>query len=519
MKKPEPKKPETDELKGIRRKDEDPISPSSLRRRDPLQRRGHLQQPQTTSTIGEGFNDIYERSNLTKNQLLIWVGQKLHRDAPLYNVILTFTIKGLIDPAHFGKAFQTLINKSDALRRVIEEVDGVPQQRVIREFAYEMEYIDLSQDSEPDAALRSWVGRRSGGRLDLEKRLFDSAMLKVSEDRFAWYLNLHHIIADAWSRSLIFRYMSEFYGLALKDQLEGVSELPSFQDYIDYERSYRGSEKYLKSREYWQGKYAKSIEPIRFNEVVPIKRSTRVRRISYDLGREQTAKLKTIAMGKGIFAISPDLAIFNLLATLLFAYLYRISGNRQLAIGAPFHNRPRKTFKETIGLFTEVCPLRIETSEEETFLSLFDKVISETSESLRHYQHGGEIPLRNKAYDVVLNYNNITFSSFQGLALQTESISTGHGSDSLALGVRQFGSSDSLILDFDFHCDVFNEDQGDRALKDFIQLMDAFLEKGDQPINLIPLSWAAIGRSDNSSLNMPPPPQHQIRKELHRTTR
>jgi len=33
-------------------------------------------------------DDIYERSNLTKTQLIFWAGQKLSPEAPLYNIPL-----------------------------------------------------------------------------------------------------------------------------------------------------------------------------------------------------------------------------------------------------------------------------------------------------------------------------------------------------------------------------------------------------------------------------------------------
>ncbi|MBO0800030.1 MAG: non-ribosomal peptide synthetase, partial [Blastocatellia bacterium] len=69
-------------------------------------------------------------SNLSRNQLLVWTGQKLQPDVPLYNMVHTFTISGAVDAKHLQNAFQTLLNSSDALRTVIEEIDGIPQQRV-----------------------------------------------------------------------------------------------------------------------------------------------------------------------------------------------------------------------------------------------------------------------------------------------------------------------------------------------------------------------------------------------------
>ncbi len=113
--------------------------------------------------------DSYDQSNLTQNQLLIWAEQKLYPDVPLYNVAITHTLKGDIDRDHFKKAFQTLVNSSDALRTVIREIDGIPDQIVLRDFPYELEYLDFSKLSNSRAAFDSWLEIRSRASFDLEQ--------------------------------------------------------------------------------------------------------------------------------------------------------------------------------------------------------------------------------------------------------------------------------------------------------------------------------------------------------------
>ena len=80
-------------------------------------------------TRQEEFDRVYDHSNLTVNQLLMWVGEKLNPGTCVYSVPLTCTITQAIHPVHFQRAFQTLVNSSDALRSVIDEGDGIPQQR------------------------------------------------------------------------------------------------------------------------------------------------------------------------------------------------------------------------------------------------------------------------------------------------------------------------------------------------------------------------------------------------------
>jgi amino acid adenylation domain-containing protein len=437
----------------------------------------------TTKTQTEEFDRLYKRSNLTKNQLMIWIGQQLQPELPLYNnSAYTFALHGEIDRAHFQNAFQTLVNSSDALRTVIEEVDGAPRQRVISDFPYEMECPDFSSLPDSRSALQNWARERRRTLFDFNKRLFDSALIKISEREFVWYLNQHQIITDGWSIWLIFKLQSELYQRSLNGELDKRLELPAFQNYLDYEREYYGSTRYLKAKAYWDEKLAMELEPVKFYGKTRSKQTTHVKRVSCQLGLERTQKLKAIAGQKEIFAVTGDLSLFIIFTALLFVYLHRISGNRSLSLGILVHNRQSKAFKETIGLLMEMCPLRITIGDDETFLSLIRKVRIEIFEALQHRQYTTGNPLKHKSYDVTLDYHISSFASFNGAPAQTEMVHSGHEHDSLGLQVHDFDLSGSLTLDFDFNRDVFDEEQGGRAIQHFLNLLDAFLEDSAQPL-------------------------------------
>src|SRR5881296_4124334 len=56
--------------------------------------------------------DLYQQSNLTLNQLRVWIAQTLLPEVPIYHLPATLNIRGDIDPKHFQQAFQVLINSS-----------------------------------------------------------------------------------------------------------------------------------------------------------------------------------------------------------------------------------------------------------------------------------------------------------------------------------------------------------------------------------------------------------------------
>ena len=200
-------------------------------------------------------------SNLTQSQLLFWTGQKLSPDAPLYNMVLTFEIQGVLDVSRFRLAFQHLIDQSDALRTIFTEEEGIPQQRVISDLGYDLEVLDWSKTNMSLAEEESWFSTKNSVKFDLSKRLFDAVLIKKSGDHWIWYLNQHHLITDAWAVSVLYRKMAELYKRLGEGLQTEATPLPSFQNYIAYERETRLANKSEKAGAYWEDIASKLPSP------------------------------------------------------------------------------------------------------------------------------------------------------------------------------------------------------------------------------------------------------------------
>ncbi|MFE1744071.1 amino acid adenylation domain-containing protein [Coleofasciculus sp. H7-2] len=440
----------------------------------------------TSLVEGKDFNNFRDRSNLTANQFLIWLGQQLYPEALVYNNAFSISIPAYISLAHFQAAFQALVNASDALRTVIEEIDGVPQQRVIANFPYTVEYFDFSQISDPDE-LQSWIDRRSQISFDLKNCLFDCVLLKLSEQKYVWYLKIHQIIADGFSFGLIFEYVSTLYERSLNNELQEPFQIPQFQDYITYDKKYQESSRYLKAKAYWEQKLSEPIEPMAFYGQRRLKQTTLAERVACDLGVDRTQKLKAIAACEAVTGSTDNTSLFNILLGILAIYLYHICGKKRISIGMPLHNRRSKIFKKTIGSFAQEVPLRIEIEEDDSILSLINRISSTTSEAIRYGQYALENPIQNPIYDILLNYELQASSEFQGVKVTSESVHAGHRTESLAVRIRDWDSSGNLVLDFDFHKDVFDKELQSLAIQHFLKVLNSFLEEKKQPVSRIDL--------------------------------
>ncbi|MEM6254385.1 MAG: amino acid adenylation domain-containing protein [Cyanobacteria bacterium P01_D01_bin.156] len=438
------------------------------------------------TNLSQQVDEIAAQSNLTTGQILLWLGQKLNPDSPLYNMVFSFTIQGEIEPVHFQRAFQQLVNHCDILRLTIVESDGIPQQQVAPHLEYTLPFIDFSKQANPSAASKQWMREQSTKLLNLQTCLFDSALLQLASDRFIWHFNQHHLITDNWSVSLLYRRLQEYYAKSLSNHLADVAELPAYAKYATSVKEQQPTWQ-QQSISHWQQKQKTLPLAIPLYGQSTETATTRTERTCFELGPERSQALRSLAQTPEAQTLSIHQSQFNLFLTLVFAYLYRISGNTELAIAAPAHNRPTPVLKNTPGVFMELFPLQVEISPKETFTSLLKKVAQESMAFLRYAQSGVSHHGMARNVNVVLSYINVTFPDFAGRPVHTDWIHSGYGDSQhhLRLEVQDFDATGNFTLQFDFNCDLISDNQRQWATEHFCKLLDAWLQDGQQLIGAV----------------------------------
>ena len=445
----------------------------------------NLQKPRKHN-LSQQIDLLALKSNLTVSQLLLWLGQQLNPGIPLYNMVFSFTLRGGLDPIHFQKAFQALIDRCDILRLTFSESNGIPQQQIRPTAPYSLPCLDFSSDTNPQGTARQWMTSRSVLALNCQERLFDSALLKVASDHFIWYVNFHHLITDNWSVSLIYRILQDLYGRSLQGHLASAPEIPS---YLHYAQREQGQSPWRQTAiAYWRQKRQNTPPPVSlYGQSLGQNcefMAAHTERIYCELGLERSQALRALAATPEARSLSQHQSLFNVFLTLLFAYLYRISGSPELAIASPAHNRPTPVLKETPGLFMELFPLQVAIEPNETFTSLLGKTTRESMAFLRYAQPGLSHQAIDRNVNVVLSYINVTFPDFYDMPAQTEWIHAGYGDGQhhLRLEVQDFDAKGNFTLQFDFNCDLIPAAQRQWASEHFSQLTDAWLEDAQQPI-------------------------------------
>ena len=426
-----------------------------------------------------------EYTSLTQNQKLVWIGQELNPESPMYNMAMTYEIKDVISFSYFKLAFQKLVEKSDALRSVFELKNGQPIQKYLTTIDYEIEFIDFSNKSNPKQDYAIWEKQRVQNQFDLKKCLFDCVLIQLSENHFIWYINQHHLITDGWSTAIVFSIMSELYAKALQNNIFEAEEFPSYKSFVGYEHKIKENEKRKEISNYWQEKLKTfPLTPALYHKK-NILLQTASKRLHLNLGKERTKKIQALANKKGIRGWSLDLTLYNIFLTALFAFSYRVTGQKHLLIGSPTHNRISKKFKNTIGFFVEVFPLQTTITEKETFMSLLKKVQIESNSFLKNAQVGASTSDLNRNFNVFFNYINASNNNFNGVAVKTNWVHPEHTDPRhhLRLHVHDFDNSGEIQLYFDLNTKVFNNEERTLVPQHFLSLLDNFIADENERIN------------------------------------
>lgn len=419
---------------------------------------------------------------LTQSQELLWTSQKLLPDVPINNVPYAFWISGNIDTTLFQKSFQKLVDLADVLRLVFEDVDGSPYQHALPEWNYALEIHNFETSS--DTEIKTWLKQRAQKKFDFSKPLFDSALIRVNDKKSIWFLNLHHLVTDATTSVILFETMSAIYDSLQDGSPDTLPIVPSYIDYVGFENSKQQEQVIKDLKSYWKEKAnfvadGKGLFGKRNKSSI-----TETERVSLVLKKEITDRIAIALENPIMRSWTKELAILNFFTTILAAYLFRLSGQKKLAIGIPLHNRTSRSFRDTAGLLMEIFPLLVEVDEEDTFKTLFNRVKLATANLLKQSDFGVTSADANRKVNVIFNYITTKFPDFSDFPSKAEWVHPGHCDPShhMRCHLYDMNGTGELELTFDLNKGIVDEESMPNVNKQFLNLVESFLEEIETPI-------------------------------------
>ncbi|MCK4870550.1 MAG: amino acid adenylation domain-containing protein [Gammaproteobacteria bacterium] len=420
------------------------------------------------------------KSNLTQGQLFIWLRQQLFPRKPIFNLSCVFTIAGKVDVKCFQAAFRRLISENDILRAVITDEDGVPQQNIMDDYEdFLLEYVDCSDDLE---SIDRWITEKRNEMFDFESRLFSSALLKIADERFAWFLNVHHIIVDLNSFPVMLSQLSECYK-HVKNANDSIIQFPKFSSYVCQELEYKKSQCYLDDRHFWDGRVGGEAAAISFYGDAQVHKQVCAKRTIKEIMFDQNKlmALKELAGAQENYKGNMRVSLFNLFAAVLCIYLRYIGNRENVVFGSTYHNRLCSKAWKTVGLFSVSRPLMIEVNESDTVGVIAGKIAAEAKETIKHCSVDVGNP--DRIYNVFLNFQTATFpQKFDEMPVTVKYFTQEYEEEDLHIQISDLLGNGDLKLEFIFNNDLFNSNQMDQTIGHFMSIIDAILQDHNRAV-------------------------------------
>ncbi len=428
---------------------------------------------------------------LTGSQSSIWAGQKLSPTSISNYLPHTFEIEGEIDPVLFNLAFRKLLDLNDALRTVfIETEESEVQQMVQEKIDYDIELFEVQVSD-----LKDFIDRRIQEPINLGIRPFDSILIKIEPKRFIWYLNVHHIVADATSFKVLFEQQSiEYFAQSERSEASRHRESASFKEYREFEAK-KSQNKKSNNEDYWGTKgQINSKKPKLYAHSEDSSRKS-AKRIKLPIDEVLKKRLDEKVSKDSYRSLNPDLTKFTIWATVFASYISRVSGESVIRLGSPFPNRNLSKYKGTVGLLIEVLPFDIQVDSEDTFLTLFQKVRNELFDFFKHGHTGAQTLQSSRGIHFVVNYIPLHFGDFGPFPTRTKWLFPDELDESHQIRLQGFDFNSPSNHDFYFDINErYFSDQGlSWAPEHFVKVFKAFLDDDSQKlseVNLIEEKWA-----------------------------
>ena len=138
-----------------------------------------------------------------------------------YHIGQAWRLKGALSLPALTAALQALVARHESLRTGFVEEGGEPLQRIVETLDVAPRVVDLTTmpTEEREAHIGAALTRAFEEPFDLASPpLLRLIVWRLDPDDHALLLAEHHIISDGWSRGIMRKELSEFYGRALRGE-------------------------------------------------------------------------------------------------------------------------------------------------------------------------------------------------------------------------------------------------------------------------------------------------------------
>ncbi|WP_106767072.1 non-ribosomal peptide synthetase [Paenibacillus faecalis] len=425
--------------------------------------------------VQQSANSSYPMSYTQKRMYII---QQMNADSVAYNVPFVVRVEGKLDLNLLYDALSRLCQRHELLRTRFTYDQGHFQQVIEDEVELTLSFSKGKQNDLPEL-LRNFVQP-----FDLNQApLMRVEMIEISEDTTFLMFDLHHIIFDDGSKTILLQDLARYYN---RDELP-----PLKVQYKDYS-SWHNTRDMQAQESYWLEQYAGDIPvlDLKTDYPRPQQQSFEGSSITTYLNTEVKEIMKQWSRNSGMTEYMILLSCFMYL-------LSRYSRQDEIIVGSPIAGRVHPETEHMLGMFVNTLAMKGNLREEQTFRELFHQVREQCLKAYEHQEYPFERlvektgverdPSRNPLFDVmfVLQNHEKTPVSIGGLDCSFVSTDSVAASFDLTLSVEEV--PEGYALNWEYCTSLFHEATICAMAEHFSHVVKHALQNPDQRITQIEL--------------------------------
>lgn len=443
------------------------------------------------------------REPLSSAQQRLWFLQQVEANSA-YNMPAMLHLQGDLQAAVLQQAINAVVARHEALRTTFIEEGGEIYQRIATPAPVPLPVLTLTPAphcSQEEAALRL-AETELHQPFDLAQGpLLRVLLLRVAPSPAAppqapeHYLvfNMHHIISDGVSVSLLIEEFAALYSAGIWGETAKLPPLPiQYVDYAAWQQKWRQSKRLEQQAAYWQEKLqgAPPLLELPTDRPRPAQQSYRGKTLKFTLDRETSRQINSFSQRHKATPFMTLLSAFGLL-------LHRYSSQNEILIGTPIAGRSQPEVERLIGLFINTLVMRISLSAELTVNALIEQVRQTALDAYAHQDLPFErlIDLlqlqRNRSYNPVfqamfaMQPADAEQLRLPGLTVTPLVLETDMAKFDLSLLMGE--NSQGFQGELEYNSDLFDAATAQRLVGHFQNLVRAMVEQPTATVATLPI--------------------------------
>ncbi len=429
------------------------------------------------------------------SQQRLWLMDQLNPASPVYALPAVFRLKGNLNILALERALNEILRRHEILRTTFGFVNGELAQIIAPSMRLELAPGDVHAmpETQREAYVSKLINKEIRRPFNLgEGPLIRASLLRVEAADHVLILNVHHMVADAWSFGILAKQLTALYAAYVENKPSPLAPLTlQFADFSIWEKSYMQGERLQTQLSYWQEQLGGNLPILELpaDRPRPPRQTFNGALMPIELSPSLTDGLKALSRRQQASPFMTLLAAFKVL-------LHRYTGQSNLLVAAPVANRSHEDLESLIGFFVNLVVFRTDVSDDPSFSEYLNRVREVTSSAYAHKEVPFEKLVQELRPERDLSHNPLVQIMFAfhfapiGLelaGLECELLPVDNGAAKFDLYLESWETDGCIRGRIEYNTDLFDSDRIARMASHFKTLLAGIVANPEQRLSELPL--------------------------------